>query len=159
MKYFPSFLLLFFSIIFTGCFDILEDISINADGSGKYSITFDMDGIISDPFMKEMVLESIKKDANLAIGENEKIVIDSTVFMKDDPQFDKFKDNKALWETAKMHMVVNEETGKMFANFGFDFDEVGDIVSPAQGNRSQLQTGNPPLGAGFQHFYLFGGKG
>ncbi len=127
MKYLPGFILIMFSIIFTGCFDILEDLSLNADGSGKYSITFDMDGIINDPMMKEMILESVKKDANLALGENEKIVIDSTVYMKDDPQFAKFKDNKALWETAKMHMVVNEETGKMFVNFGFDFDEVGDI--------------------------------
>ncbi len=147
MKYFPTILLVFCSIIFTGCFDILEDLSINKDGSGKYSITFDMDGIINDPFMKEMLLESIKNEANIEMDKAEKIVIDSTVYMKDDPQFAKFKDNKAMWETARMHMVVNEETGKMFVKFGFDFEKVGDIDAFFKNINSNSESQN--MFAGF----------
>lgn len=127
MKYFPAFLLLFFSIIFTGCFDILEDIGINKDGSGSYSLTFDMDGIIQDPFMKQMLLDAVKNEGVIDMGELENFVLDSTVYFRDDPKFAKYKDNKILWETAKMHMVVNEGKGKMFINFGFDFNNVDDI--------------------------------
>jgi len=129
MKFLPGFLLVFFSMIFTGCFDILEDISLNKDGTGKYSLTFDMDQIIKDPFMKGMLLEMVKKEVGLEMDDTEKYVIDSIIYLKDYPEFAKIKASKVLLETAKMHMVVNEEKGKMFINFGFDFNEVGDIGS------------------------------
>lgn len=129
MKFLPGFLLAFFAIIFTGCFDILEDISLNKNGSGSYKIVFDMDGIISDPFMKEMLLDAIKNDANIKVDDIGNLALDSTIYFRDDPQFAKYKDNKILWETAKMHMLVNEEKGKMFIDFGFDFNDVSDIAS------------------------------
>ena len=127
MKYLPSFLLVFFAIIFTGCFDILEDVGINKDGSGTYSLTFDMDDIIQDPFMKQMLLDAVKNEGGIEMEGLENFVLDSTVYFRDDPKFAKYKDNKILWETAKMHMVVNEDEGKMFINFGFNFNEVEDI--------------------------------
>ena len=127
MKYVPAFLLVFFSVIFTGCFDILEEISFNNDGSGNYSLTFDMNDMINDPFMKEMMLESIKNDANLSPDEDGHLELDSMVYLKDDPQFAKFKNKRTMWESAKMHTLISEEKGKMFINFTFDFSEVGDI--------------------------------
>ena len=127
MKFLNCILLTLFSTVFTGCFDILEDISVNKDGTGIYSLTFDMDQIINDPLMKEMLLEAVKEEAGMEDNEAEKIRIDSIVYLKDEPEFAKFKDNKALWESAKMHLVVDEEKGKMFVNFGFNFSEVEDI--------------------------------
>ena len=127
MKFFNILFLTFFAIIFTGCFDILEDIAVNKDGTGTYSLTFDMDQIINDPLMKEMLLEAVKEEAGMKNNEAEKILIDSMIYLKDEPEFSKFKDNKALWESAKMHLMVDEEKGKMFVNFGFDFSEVSDI--------------------------------
>ena len=124
MKHFPVLLLTLIAFIFTGCFDILEDISFKKDGSGTYLITFDMNQIINDPFMKEMLLESVKNDTDF---KGEKIAMDSVIYFKDDPQFASLKDKSTLWESAKMHMVINEEKGKMFVNFGFDFNEVSDI--------------------------------
>jgi hypothetical protein len=129
MKFLPGFILVFFATIFTGCFDILEDISVNKDGSGSYSLTFDMNEIMNDPFMKGMLLEMVKNEGSVDVGELENIAIDSTIYFREDPQFVKYKDNKTLWETAKMHMVVNEEKGKMFINFGFDYNNVEDIAS------------------------------
>ena len=127
MKFLSGVLLFFFSIIFTGCFNILEDIDINKDGSGTYSLTFDMDGIIQDPMMKQMLLEAVQNEGGISMEEMENFVLDSTVYFRDDPKFAKYKDNEVLWETAKMHMVVNEGEGKMFINFGFDFNKVEDI--------------------------------
>ncbi len=127
MKYFPAFLLLLYSTIFMGFFDVLEDISLNSNGSGNYSLTFDMDNIINDPFMKEMILESVKNEGNLPGGDGARVELDSTLYLKDDPQFAGLKDNRALWESAKIHTVISEDKGKMFVNFSFDFNEVGDI--------------------------------
>lgn len=155
MKYFPAFLLVLFSVIFTGCFEILEDLSLNANGSGKYSLTFDMNGIINDPFMKEMLLESVKSEGNLSLDGAGKVEMDSILYLKDDPQFAQFKGNKTFFETAKMHTVISEEKGEMFINFSFDFKEVGDIDSFYKSLNENKESQN--MFAGFDQ--IVGGSG
>ncbi|HHJ51239.1 MAG TPA: hypothetical protein ENJ88_10125 [Phaeodactylibacter sp.] len=42
------------SFFFTGCIDILEELHLNADGSGTYALTTDMSAFMS-PEMKELM--------------------------------------------------------------------------------------------------------
>lgn len=127
MKHFLPLLLVLYSVVFMGCFEVLEDISLNANGSGNYSLTFDMNDMFNDPFMKEMMMESLKNEGRLSSGDEGIMELDSTVYLKNDPQFAALKDNRALWESAKIHTVISEEKGEMFFNFSFDFDKVEDI--------------------------------
>ena len=53
--------------------------------------------------------------------------LDSTMYFKDDPQFAQFKDNKTIYESAKIHVVMSEKKSKLSANFSFDFEKVEDI--------------------------------
>ena len=61
MKYLSAFLLIAFSMVFTGCFDVIENIGINKNGSGTYEIALNMDKVIGDPFMKQMILEGTQR--------------------------------------------------------------------------------------------------
>ena len=53
-------------LFFTSCFDILEEVHLQKNGSGKYLLTMDMSGIMSDPFMKEAIGEAMKSEGSKA---------------------------------------------------------------------------------------------
>ncbi|MBX2871006.1 MAG: hypothetical protein KTR30_02875 [Saprospiraceae bacterium] len=56
-------LLLGSSLLFlTSCFDIIEEIHLKKNGSGKYIVTTDMSGLMSDGFMKQALEEAMKSE-------------------------------------------------------------------------------------------------
>ena len=62
MKYLSYLTCLILALLTTGCFEMLEDLYVNADGSGKYQITIDMSGMFSDPFMGEMMKQGLQEE-------------------------------------------------------------------------------------------------
>ncbi len=57
--------LLFFlalSTLLTGCFNILEEVTLNQDGSGLYSLKMDLSAILADDFMKSMIQQSAEEN-------------------------------------------------------------------------------------------------
>ena len=57
-------LLLGSSLLFlTSCFDIIEEVHLKRDGSGKYIVTTDMSGLMSDGFMKQALEEAVKSES------------------------------------------------------------------------------------------------
>ena len=54
------------SILFlTSCLDVIEEIHLNRDGTGKFKISMDMGSLFSDPFMKGLVEESLREESGI----------------------------------------------------------------------------------------------
>ena len=47
----------------TGCFEMVEEVYLNRDGSGKYLISIDMSDLFSDPMMKGIMEQAAKEQA------------------------------------------------------------------------------------------------
>lgn len=108
----------------TGCFDVIEEMDLNRDGSGKYTLTFDMSGLFTDPFMKEM-MESTIKEQGLA---DEKMEVDTVVYLKNAPDSLRKKfDRPDFLDKIVMRSTISESKKKMVTSIELDFDEVSDI--------------------------------
>jgi hypothetical protein len=119
MKLLRSLVLVFcISIPFVSCIDIIEDMILNKDGSGKYSITIDMGSLMNDPLLKSMMEgEDSKKMEDM----------DSTVYFKDLPD-SLIKDNPDLWKRVTMRIFSNAKEEAFFLKVNFDFKNVEEIA-------------------------------
>ena len=118
-KHFCAIVLVFAtSVWFTSCIDIIEDMILHKDGSGKYAITMDMGEMMNDPMLKGM-MESDEK--------NEMKDMDSTVYFKDLPD-SVIKDNPDLWSRVHMRIYNNAKEEAFFVKINFDFKKVDEIA-------------------------------
>ncbi|MEL6867274.1 MAG: hypothetical protein AAFP19_22805, partial [Bacteroidota bacterium] len=62
MKKYSLFLLLSCFLVFTGCIDIIEEITMKKDGSGQYQLKIDMSGLMADGGMRSMIEEMMKSE-------------------------------------------------------------------------------------------------
>ena len=62
MKRFWTVLLGSSLLFLTSCFDIIEEVHLKRDGSGKYIVTTDLSGLMSDGFMKQALEEAMKSE-------------------------------------------------------------------------------------------------
>lgn len=124
-------LLLASTTVFTGCFDVVEEVFLNKNGSGKYHITMDMSGLFTDPFMKDMVNDAIKQqqgmDASAALEK------DSVIYFKDLKQTEELsaEEKKAL-DNLLMRMTLSESKKQMLIKIEYDFDKVEDIAKMSE---------------------------
>lgn len=111
---------LFTTIILSGCFDIFNESTINEDGSGVYINTTDMSSMIG---MMKMMGEDLK--------ELESIKLDSTISLKS------FKDSianitgmeKILLEKATLNINFNFSEESMVMTFSFPYSQQSDMIS------------------------------
>lgn len=82
LRFLTGLLTLCLGLALTSCFDILEEIDLNQDGSGVYKMTMDMSEMLSSPFMK-MALEEQLKESGQADRE---MKMDSTVNYLESPK-------------------------------------------------------------------------
>ncbi|MEL6836904.1 MAG: hypothetical protein AAFY48_14395 [Bacteroidota bacterium] len=129
MKYLSYLTCLALALLTTGCFEMLEDLYVNADGSGKYQITIDMSGMFSDPFMGEMMKQGLQEETG-----GESLEIDSLLTFTDLsdgelPPSLTDKDRDILNRTElRMQMSESEEIGKFTISFPFaSFDELNEF--------------------------------
>lgn len=129
MKYLSYLTCLLLAVITTGCFEMLEDLYLNADGSGQYQITIDMSGMFSDPFMGEMMKQSMQEQTG-----GEALEIDSLISfseMQEGGLPPTLTDNdRALLERTEMRMQMSEsqEVGKITITFPFnDFNDLNEF--------------------------------
>lgn len=119
-------LLLVGSTLLTGCFDIVEEIFLNKDGSGKYHVTMDMSGLFSDPMMKGMMEEAIKEQSGTA--PEAALEKDSVVYFKDLPEANDLPaDEKKVLDNLLMRMTMSESKKQMLIRLEYDFKNVDDI--------------------------------
>ena len=129
MKYLSYLTCLALALLTTGCFEMLEDLYVNADGSGKYQITIDMSSMFSDPFMGDMMKQGLKEET----GE-ESLEIDSLLSFTDMtegglPPTLTDSDRDILNRTEmRLRMSESEEIGKITITFPFkDFAELNEF--------------------------------
>ncbi len=133
--------------LLTSCFDIVEEVFLNKDGSGKYHITMDMSGLFTDPLMKGMMEEALKQQAGAdELGALEK---DSIIYFKDLPEAaDLSADEKKTLENMLMRMTMSESKKQMLVRIEYNFKKVDDInkmskVLAKVGADQQLGGGMP----------------
>ena len=104
----------------TSCFDILEEIELNKDGSGVYKMTVDMGEMLSSPFMKMALEEQMKESGE--IDESE-MKMDSVINYLDSPKAgDLTPAERAVIAKldARLQMDMDAGAGGMYMILPFD---------------------------------------
>lgn len=142
----------------TSCLEMVEDVFLNADGSGKYQVTMDMSALFSDPMLKGMIEEQAKKEAGQdADAPLEK---DSTMFFRDAPGFEKLNAaEQALVKDVAIMMKASESKGEMVIKLDLPFKQLDDLQKMGEALKKMEDgaTGGPAgiLGGGG----MFGSQG
>lgn len=112
----------------TGCFDVVEEVFLNRDGSGKYLITMDMSSMLTDPFMKGMMEEALadQNGGNTAEAEMEKDTMFHFRELGDEVELSARE--AALIADAKAKMSMSQKEGKMLVTMEFPFKKVEDLT-------------------------------
>lgn len=140
-------LLLASTMLLSGCFDIVEEIFLNKDGSGKYHVTMDMSGLFSDPMMKGMVEEALKQQSGA--DANAPLEKDSIIYFKNLPEAaDLAAADKELLKNLMMRMTMSESKKQMLVRLEYDFKKIEEVqkmnaVLQKVGADQQLTGGMP----------------
>ena len=128
------FALLFGSLFtLTSCIDVLEEMRLNRNGSGSYSLSFDMSSLLEDPTMKSMMEQMLKSEGDIQIdglrlGDGDALEIDTVMYLKDTPEAASLVEEKPkLWESVQMKMQISESKKKMITSLNMEFEDVEDI--------------------------------
>lgn len=122
-------LIVFSSFTFTGCFEFIETVSLNKDGSGDFSLKVDMSGLMQDEFMKSMILQGIA-EADVDLDNAEALFeTDSTIYFSDLPAEARkaFSEYPDLPDRMKMVIKISESEELMFFDFQLAFKSVEEI--------------------------------
>lgn len=134
----------------TGCLDMVEEMTLNRDGSGNYSLTFDMSSILEDPMMKGMMEQMMQEQEGIDMGEDG-LEQDTVIYFKDSPELaELYEENPEFWDNVKMHTIMSESKKKMKVSMQFDFKSIDDINYFYQnlqkmGEKNQVSGGFLPL--------------
>ena len=141
-----SILFLFFALTsLSSCLNLIEELTLEKDGSGKYAITFDMSTMFSDPMMKGLIEEAVRQQSGTT--QNLFAEMDTVVYFNDSPEVQKLKDKRpGFWEKVQMKMKVSEARKEMIATLKIEFQELADIDYFYEninklGNSSQMGAG------------------
>lgn len=118
MKFYVYLLVGALSLSLTSCLDIIEEVYLNADGSGRYLITMDMSGLFSDPMMKDVFAESLKEQT----GGGELEIDSSFAFtdLEDMPESLSAADRELIKRvTGKMQFSQSKEKGMIVIELPF----------------------------------------
>ena len=75
-------------LFLTSCFDIVEEVYLNKDGSGTYTTKIDASGLFSNPFMKSALEEAAKEEGGEAVNMEQ----DSLMYYRDMEGFSDLSD-------------------------------------------------------------------
>jgi hypothetical protein len=120
MKKFPVVLLAFASLILTSCLETVEEVTINPDGSGRYSTTNDMSAVVA-------LVKSMSADASEKMGDTK---IDTTISlgMMIDSIPSLTADEKLLMKDGQMKMNVDMTAEKVVFSMHFPFKSTNEIA-------------------------------
>jgi len=130
-------LAMFSMTTFTGCIDIIEEVFLNKNGSGKYTMRMDMSGMMSMiKMMSEMDglmpgdeedTEESEEDAGLSAMMEQGV--DSIMYLKDASAdvLKQFDDNPGFADKVNMRMNVNPDENIFQIDFNLDFENMDDI--------------------------------
>lgn len=130
------------------CFDVVEKMSVNKNGSGKYELTYDLGSMMSNGMMKEMLKESLQSEegpfANMMVGGS--VEMDTVINLKDSPLAAEMDgEMPKVLEKAQMAMQLSETQGTFKMILSLDFDKVAEI---AEFYKALQETGDEQQGFG-----------
>lgn len=112
----------------TSCIDMLEELSLNKDGSGTYNITFDMSGIYNDPMMKGMMEEMMQGEDGLSLENGLSEEMDTLIRFADMPAERKQQLEKPeFWDRVSMRMIMSESQKAFRTELKLDFKSLDEI--------------------------------
>lgn len=150
MKIINSLFLVFSLFMFTGCLDMVEEMSLNKDGSGAYALTFDLSSIMEDPMMKGMIQQMMEEQDGIDFGE-EGMEQDTVIYFKDSPELADLREEKPeFWDKVKMRTLMSESKKKIMVSMEFEFKSIDDINYfydnlQKVGEQNQMGSGFLPL--------------
>jgi len=139
-------------LFLTSCFDIIEEVYLNKDGSGKYITTIDASGLFSNPFMKSALEEAAKEEG----GEDTELEQDSVIYYKDMTGFaDLTSDEQAKVKDLNMRITMSESKGEFIILNKIPFkslnelEEISNILAKIQSedDGGGLFSGANPFGS------------
>ena len=132
-------LLVCVSLVFTGCLDIVEEVTLAAAGTGSYKMKMDMSGMFEMIEMLAAMDTSSNSDLKKLGDKN----FDSSFQLKSmtDTATNLTAEQKRFFSRATGHMLMNAKDKKFVITMDFPFDKPEDI-----GTLTQMAGGGKGLG-------------
>jgi len=129
MKKFSLCGIVFLACTFTGCINIIEELFLNKDGSGIYSITMDASAIMEGGGLRGMMQGLGDQGGENPMADLEgPIEMDTTMYFKDAPaDFASEMSHPELLDRISIHQIISEEKEVMKTVFTLDFEKVSQI--------------------------------
>ena len=123
-------LILISAISLQSCLDVVEILTLKKNGSGTYQLEFDMSGLVNNPMMKEMFMQSLEKEEAFADAfKNGGIELDTLIDMKDGPMAaNTNKEMPAIMKKVKMRMQMSDSQGIFKSTMSLNFDDTDEIA-------------------------------
>lgn len=145
--YLPLFICL---LTFSSCINIIEELFLEKDGTGVYTLTMDMSGIMENGGIRSLMQmggEELQSEDNPFNGE-EPVEVDTVMYMKDAPDSIRIAfGNDALLDKISIHQVVSESKELMTTKFTLNFDKIAEIAQFLN-NLDKLQSSDNPMSGG-----------
>jgi hypothetical protein len=112
------------SLMLTSCFDMVEEIYLNRDGSGKYVYTIDMSEIFSDPMMGQIMAQSMSEQMG-----TEELEIDSVINFSEiqAAPASLSAQERELFGRMTLTMQLSQSKSKGIITINFPFNKVSEI--------------------------------
>lgn len=135
-------IILLSALFFTACFEIEEHVFLNKDGSGKYEMTFDMSEMMSNPFMKDAMLENMKKENPDFVAE-----VDSTSYFIDSEDNQNLTtEEKTIMKDAVVHMKMSAEKEQMIVSIKMPFNSIDHLNKQNEIMAKSNSSDDSPIG-------------
>lgn len=145
MKKYVQLLLLLPLLSLTGCINILEEVWVNKDGTGKYSMSIDMSKLMEDGAIGSLLqMVGGKQDSasEKSLEQLKTVEMDSTFRFSSLPEAQlKQFEKKEIIERSLLHVLMSASKEKMVMTFNLDFKNP-DEISYLMQNISKLNTSN-----------------
>jgi hypothetical protein len=126
MRKLPFILAALMAFLASGCFNVFEELSLNKDGSGTYSMKMDLSQFMSDDFMKNMLREAINQES--AASSLSDLEQDSLILFKSLPEELKARTGRPeFWDNVTMRLKVSDKDDEFYTITTLQFKDLKDI--------------------------------
>ncbi len=120
------------SVLLSSCIDIMEELVLNKNGSGKYDLTMDMSEMFENPLMKGVLEADDDKDKSME-------ETDSLVYFKDMP--DSLKgENPEVWDRTTLHIVFLPKLEKFYTTIHCDFKNLDELAYVSENMEKMMKS-------------------
>lgn len=141
-------LLVSVSLLLSGCIDIVEEMTLNKNGKGLYTMTIDMSSILQLGSLKDLMNQAGADDGAAKLF-GDKMEKDTTIFLKDMPADLKAQTgDAAFWNKAQMNIKMSEKDKKFLMQMRLDFDKIEDIEFFYKNLSTVMKEGAGEMGGG-----------